>query len=41
MGMMPKTMTPAQQKEMQDDEDTLSLEFNLPKIPGGGGHSDR
>jgi hypothetical protein len=41
MSMMPKTMTDAQSKQMKADQDTISTAFMLPKIPGGGGQSDR
>jgi hypothetical protein len=41
MSMMPKTMTAAQMKQMQADQDVFNLEFNLPKIPGGGSQPDR
>jgi hypothetical protein len=41
MGMMPKTLTDAQMKEMKADQDTFNLEFQLPVIPGGGTPPDR
>lgn len=41
MGMMPKTLTDAQMKEMKADQDTFDLEFQLPTILGGGTQPDR
>ena len=41
MGMMPKTFTDAQMKQMKADQATFDLEFELPMILGGGTQSDR